>query len=79
MEYVWVTWQDNNSPRYDGKTHKVPIDSLVDPPEDISVGQRVTVFWEHSKKKFWKGEIAPEKADKKPKMPQKSPTDKKGE
>jgi len=51
-DYIWVTWKDNNSPRYDGKTHKVPKATLVKPPEDITVGQPVTVYWEHSKKIF---------------------------
>lgn len=61
MKYIWVTWKDNNSPRYDGKTHKVPQDTLVDPPEKLDVGADVTIYWNHSKKKFWKGEVAPSK------------------
>lgn len=78
MSYIAVTWKDNNSPRYDGKTHKIPSESLVDPPENLTIGTPVTVYWNHSKKKFWKGEIAPSKPMKtKPK--QSNDTEKKGE
>ena len=43
-------------------THKVPQENLVDPPEELEIGTDVTVYWNHSKKKFWKGEIAPSTA-----------------
>ena len=63
MEYVWVTWRDNSSPRYDGKTHNVPTETIVDPPKELTVGTPVTIYWSHGKKKFWKGVIAPSKAN----------------
>ena len=50
MLYIWVTWKDNNSPRYDGKTHEVPEECLVDPPVDLFIGTLVIVYWIHSKK-----------------------------
>ena len=54
-KYIWVTWKDNNSPRYDGKTHKVPQDTLVDPPGKLDVGTAVTVHWNSTKKNFLEG------------------------
>ena len=44
MSYIWVTRKDNNSPRYDGKTHKVPEECLLNPPLDLSIGTPVTVY-----------------------------------
>ena len=61
---VWITWKDNNSKRYYGKTHSVPRETLADPSGDLHIGTPVTVYWSHGKKKFWKGVIAPGKASK---------------
>ena len=61
MDYVWVTWKGNSSSRYDGKTHSIPIETIVDPPEKLSEGTPVTVYWRHGKKKYWHGIIAPSK------------------
>ena len=52
MSYIWVTWKDNNSLRYDGKIHKVPEECLVNPPEDLSIGTPVTVYWIKSSERF---------------------------
>lgn len=59
---VWVTWKENNS-KYDEKTHSVPLETIVDPPKDLSVGTSVTVYWSYGKK-YWKGVIAPSTKDK---------------
>ena len=59
MDYVWVTWKGNNSPKYDGKTHSVPAETIVDPPPELTEGTPVTIYWSHGKRKYWHGIIAP--------------------
>ena len=56
-DMVWVTWRDNKS-RYDGKTHLVPRDVLLDPPTPLTIGTVVTVYWETGRKKYWTAEVA---------------------
>ena len=48
---IWVTWKDNRS-RYDGKTHLVPRDVVIDPPTPLIVGTLVPVYWETGRKKY---------------------------
>lgn len=44
MDFVWITWEDNSSPRYDGKTHKIEKECLVDPPADLSISTEVSAL-----------------------------------
>ena len=57
-KWTWVTWVDNGKSAYNGKTHKVPVDTLINPTKEIKPGDRVTVYWESGKKKFWNAIVA---------------------
>jgi len=73
-KYVWVTWQENGHSRYNGQTHRIPYDSLVDPPLELSVGQPVEVYWQTGKKRFWNAVIAPGKPQKRKNIKNESST-----
>ena len=60
---IWVTWKENRS-RYDGKTHLVSRDVLIDPPTPLTVGTTVTVYWETGRKKYWTAQVAEPRAAK---------------
>lgn len=62
-DYVWITWLKNGRSKFNGQTDKVLKDSIVDALPDpqsgkYEVGQRVTVYWEYQKVKYWTGIIA---------------------
>lgn len=57
-KYIWVTWQGNGKSSYNGKTHKVPMDTLVNPASDLKPGDSVSVYWETGKRKYWDAVVA---------------------
>ena len=66
MKYIWVTYRDNCSPRYGGKTHSVPIETIVDPPTGTPVTilywSRDNIILEPWQKEVLETIIAPSKA-----------------
>ena len=63
-KWIWVTWVNNGRSCYNGKTHKVPQDTIVEPPEDLKEGDQITVYWEGGKPKFWNAIVAAPKTTK---------------
>ena len=63
-KWVYVTWRDNGKSSYNGKTHNILRDTIVEPADttDLKIGQPVTVYWESDpRRKYWKAEIAGKK------------------
>lgn len=61
-DWIYVTWRGNGRSKYNGQTHKVRKDTLVNPPSDLKVGDSVVVYWESDpRRKFWNAEVAPDK------------------
>ena len=64
-EFVWVTWVGNKNSSYNNKTHKIPKETLVDPPTKLEVGTPVQVYWDKDRfRKFWSAIIAEPKLQK---------------
>ena len=57
-KWIWVTWVNNGRSCYNGKTHKVPQDTIVEPSENLKEGDQITVYWEGGKRKFWNAVVA---------------------
>lgn len=65
-EFVWVTWIGNKNSTYNNKTHRIPLETLVDPPSNLEVGTPVQVYWNKDRfRKFWSAVIAEPKPPKK--------------
>ena len=58
-DWIYITWRGNGRSKYNGQTHKVLKDILVNPPSNLKVGDPVVVYWESDpQRKFWKAEVA---------------------
>ena len=58
-EFVWVTWVGNKNSSYNNKTHRIPVETLVNPPRVLSVGTPVQVYWDKDRfRKYWTAVIA---------------------
>ena len=55
-----MTWKDNGKSEYNGKTHKVNCDAIVEPEDvsDLQPGDEVVVHWVFGKRKLWNGYVA---------------------
>ena len=53
-----MTWKDSGKSIYNGKTHKVQRDTIVGPKEELLPGDKVAVYWESGKRKYWKAIVA---------------------
>ena len=61
-DWIYVTWRGNGRSKYNGQTHRVLKDTLVNPPSNLKVGNSVVVYWESDpRRKFWNAEVAPDK------------------
>ena len=61
-DWIYVTWRGNGQSKYNGQTHKVLKDTLVNPPSNLKVGDSVVVYWESNpRRKFWNVEVAPDR------------------
>ncbi len=49
-KWIWVKWVGNGNSTYNGKTHKVPKDTLVDPTQELKPGDSVIVHWASGKR-----------------------------
>lgn len=56
--WIWVTWKGNGRSVYNGKTHKVPRDTLWILKKELLPGDQVCVYWESGKRKFWNAVVA---------------------
>ena len=62
---VWVTWVGNKNSSFNNKTHKIPKETLVDPPTKLEVKTPVQVYWDKDRfRKFWSAVIAEPKRPK---------------
>lgn len=59
-KWIWVTWKDNGTSVYNGKTHKVGCDAIVEPKRvwDLQPGDEVVVYWPFGKREYWSGIVA---------------------
>ena len=70
---MWVTWVGNKNSSYNNKTHKIPKETLVEPPTKLEVGTQVQVYWDKDRfRRFWSAIIA---EPKEPKMPRNRKSD----
>ena len=58
--WIWVTWKDNGKSEYNGKTHKVNCNAIVEPEDvsDLQPGDEVVVHWVFGKRKLWNRYVA---------------------
>ena len=43
-QWIWVTWMNNGKSVYNGKTHKVPFDTVVNRSSEMKKEDHVQVY-----------------------------------